>query len=67
MLFLGSKKYPKEDEYREFILRGGGSCNAYTSNHDTNYFFKIGNSKFEKALDYFSNCLIAPLFAESCV
>jgi len=67
MLFLGSKKYPNEDEYREYIRKGSGSCNAYTSDHDTNYHFNISNKMFEGALDYFSNCLTAPLFTESCV
>jgi insulysin len=67
MLFLGSKKYPNEDEYRNYIQSGGGSCNAYTSNHDTNYHFKISNEKFAGALNYMSECLTSPLFEESCV
>jgi secreted Zn-dependent insulinase-like peptidase len=31
MLFMGSKKYPKEDEYHKYIENLGGKCNAYTS------------------------------------
>lgn len=67
MVFLGSKKYPSEDEYREHIRSGGGQCNATTTNHDTVFVFTVSNEKFEKALDYFSNCIIEPLFTESCV
>lgn len=31
MLFLGTKKYPVEGEYKRFIRQHGGSSNAYTS------------------------------------
>jgi hypothetical protein len=30
MLFMGSAKYPNENDYDDFITRNGGSCNAYT-------------------------------------
>lgn len=30
MLFMGSEKYPKEDDYDAFLTRHGGSSNAYT-------------------------------------
>jgi len=32
MLFMGSKKYPKQDEYRKYIEGHSGKCNAWTSN-----------------------------------
>lgn len=54
MLFMGSKKYPRVNEYREFIKNNGGSCNASTSLTNTNYYFEIGNPSFEGALDRFS-------------
>ncbi|KAL7562589.1 hypothetical protein ACA910_015460 [Epithemia clementina (nom. ined.)] len=42
MLFLGTEKYPQEDEYETFLNQnGGGSSNAYTDMEDTNYFFSI--------------------------
>ena len=31
MLFLGTEKYPKENEYHEFLSNHGGGANAYTS------------------------------------
>ena len=42
MLFMGSEKYPDENEYDSFLAKNGGSSNAYTemvslstfSNHD---------------------------------
>lgn len=30
MLFMGSKKYPDENDYDDFITKHGGSSNAYT-------------------------------------
>ena len=30
MLFLGTKKFPKEDEYSAFLSTHGGASNAYT-------------------------------------
>lgn len=62
MLFLGTKKYPEADEYQAYISDNGGSHNAYTSSHETNYFFDIDNSQFEPALDRFSQFFVAPLF-----
>ena len=39
MLFMGSEKYPAENEYSEFITNNGGYSNAWTSLTDTNYHF----------------------------
>ncbi|MGH1439571.1 MAG: insulinase family protein [Cellvibrionaceae bacterium] len=64
MLFLGTKKYPEADEYQAYISDNGGSHNAYTSSHETNYFFDVDNSQFEPALDRFAQFFIAPLFDE---
>lgn len=64
MLFLGTKKYPEADEYQSFISDSGGSHNAYTSRHHTNYFFEVDVNKLEPALDRFSQFFIAPLFDE---
>ena len=41
MLFMGTKKYPKENYYQDFLNKNGGSYNAYTSEEFTNYFFDI--------------------------
>ena len=54
MLFMGTEKYPSENEYTEFIKNNGGSDNAYTSMTDTNYYFDISNEAFSEALDRFS-------------
>jgi hypothetical protein len=37
MSFLGTKKYPKEEEFSSFLAANGGSSNAYTDSEDTVY------------------------------
>ena len=54
MLFMGTEKYPLENEYSEFITNNGGDNNAWTSMIDTNYHFSISNEAFEGALDRFA-------------
>lgn len=51
MLFLGTEKYPSEDEYEAFLNQNGGSSNAYTDMEDTNYYFSVtpGNKKGDTA------------------
>jgi secreted Zn-dependent insulinase-like peptidase len=64
MLFLGTQKYPEADDYQGFISDHGGSHNAYTSSHNTNYYFDIDNNQLDAALDRFSQFFVAPLFDE---
>ena len=54
MLFLGSKKYPKENSYKEYLSRHGGSSNGATAMEYTSYFFSVNAAHFEGALDIFS-------------
>jgi insulysin len=54
MLFMGSAKYPDENEYNSYLSTNGGSSNAFTSLHNTNYHFSVSNSAFNKALDIFA-------------
>lgn len=67
MLFLGTRKYPKVDEYQEFLKNHGGASNAWTSFSHTNYHFSIGAEYLEPALDRFSQFFIAPTFDQTYV
>ena len=67
MLFLGTRKYPKADEYQEFLKNHGGFGNAWTSFSHTNYHFSIGTDYLEPALDRFSQFFIAPTFDQTYV
>ncbi|MGI9333438.1 MAG: insulinase family protein [Gammaproteobacteria bacterium] len=62
MLFLGTAKYPKAGEYKDFMTVNGGGDNAYTSYDHTNYFFYVDQKSLEPALDRFAQFFIAPLF-----
>jgi insulysin len=64
MLFMGTEKYPSENEYAEFIKNNGGSDNAWTSMTDTNYYFDSSNDAFPEALDRFSQFFKKPLLSE---
>lgn len=65
MLFMGTEKYPSENEYAEYISNNGGYNNAFTSLTDTNYHFEVSNEGFEEAVDRFSQFFLAPLMNES--
>ncbi|XP_078482329.1 insulin-degrading enzyme [Ciona intestinalis] len=66
MLFLGTEKYPDEDEYSKFLSQHAGNCNAYTSEDHTNYYFDVGHKHLKEILDRFSQFFICPLFDASC-
>lgn len=51
MLFLGSKKYPEENDYQKFVTEHAGHSNAYTTEHQTNFFFDISPDFLSPALD----------------
>ena len=61
MLFLGSKKFPKVDEFGDFVAGHGGSHNAFTSLKHTNYFFDVDANHLAGALDRFSSMISQPL------
>ncbi|XP_046548482.1 insulin-degrading enzyme-like [Haliotis rubra] len=65
MLFLGTEKYPDENEYSKFLSEHGGSSNAYTSTENTNYFFDITPGNLAGALDRFAQFFLCPLFTSS--
>lgn len=65
MLFMGTKKYPVEKEYHDFIDSHGGRANAYTSGDRTVYFYEIDNNHMTEAMDRFSSFFVEPLFQES--
>lgn len=66
LMFLGTKKYPRENEYKQFIMTNSGASNAFTSTQITNYHFQIKNSAFPEAVDRFAQFFIEPLFDPDC-
>lgn len=67
MLFFGSKAYPEENYYNEYITQHGGYNNAETSHEETTYYFDICSTYFEHALDIFSHFFIDPIFNEEMI
>jgi len=65
MLFLGTKKFPDESEYEEYLTSHGGYSNAYTAMEDTNVYFEVDSEHLEGALERFSSFFTCPLFTES--
>ncbi|PIA15917.1 a-pheromone processing metallopeptidase Ste23 [Coemansia reversa NRRL 1564] len=66
LLFMGTEKYPKENEYNEYLSAHGGYANAYTDLEDTCYYFELTYDALEGALDRFSQFFISPLFTADC-
>ncbi|KAG0266792.1 Insulinase (Peptidase M16) [Mortierella polycephala] len=66
LLFMGTEKYPKENEYSEFLANHSGSSNAFTGLDNTNYYFEVGHAHLEGALDRFAQFFISPAFSENC-
>ncbi|KXZ55212.1 hypothetical protein GPECTOR_3g355 [Gonium pectorale] len=64
MLFMGSAKYPAENDYDDFLTRNGGSANAFTDLELTNYHFEVAPAQLAGALDRFAQFFIAPRCAE---
>lgn len=67
VLFLGSEKYPNENEFRSFISESGGVTNAQTFADVTKFFFDVVPEKLSEALEKFSQMFIAPLFNENSI
>ncbi len=64
MLFLGNKKYPKTNEFSDFLSQHGGYTNAYTSSKNTNYHFSVHYDYLAESLDRLAEFFISPLFNE---
>lgn len=52
MLFLGTEKYPDENEYNNYLKTHGGSSNAGTSAENTNYYFNINSGHLEGEIHF---------------
>ncbi|KAK9368638.1 Metalloenzyme, LuxS/M16 peptidase-like protein [Lipomyces kononenkoae] len=66
LLFMGTEKYPKENEYSEYLTSHSGHSNAYTDTKETNYYFEVDHEYLEGALDRFAQFFISPLFLSDC-
>ncbi|SPP85819.1 nardilysin [Drosophila guanche] len=67
MIFMGSKKYPMENEFDAFITKSGGFSNAHTDNEETCFYFEVEEVHLDKAMDMFMNLIKAPLFLPDAI
>lgn len=44
LLFMGTEKYPGENDYNSYLTRYGGMSNAFTAGTSTNYYFELSAS-----------------------
>ncbi len=63
MLFLGSQRYPGEDDFGAFLQENRGSSNAYTTMEHTSYHFHVAVEGFEQALSIFAQFFATPLLS----
>eukprot|EP01062_Namystynia_karyoxenos_P046009 TRINITY_DN3432_c0_g2_i1.p1 TRINITY_DN3432_c0_g2~~TRINITY_DN3432_c0_g2_i1.p1 ORF type:complete len:1064 (+),score=297.61 TRINITY_DN3432_c0_g2_i1:119-3310(+) len=61
MIFMGSKKYPGENEAEAYLSEHGGSSNACTEAETTVYNFNVHKDHLHKALDMFAGYFVSPL------
>ncbi|XP_065364663.1 nardilysin-like [Calliphora vicina] len=64
MIFMGSKKYPKENSFDTHLTKYGGSNNACTDSEDTLYYFEVPEKHLDSSMDYFAAQLKEPLLIE---
>ncbi len=62
MLFMGTQKYPDENEFLSSVSDHGGMTNAMTSSDRTVYMFSSNADGFLPLLDRFAHFFIDPLF-----
>ncbi|XP_065204245.1 nardilysin-like [Planococcus citri] len=67
MLFMGSEKYPKENEFCDFLQKHGGSTNAWTADEYTTYYFSCNIRYLFETLDIFSQFFISPLMMRDSI
>jgi insulysin len=66
LLFMGTEKYPVENEYSQYLSEHSGHSNAYTAAEETNYYFEVAHEYLEGALDRFAQFFVSPLFSADC-
>ncbi|XP_059475438.1 nardilysin-like isoform X2 [Neocloeon triangulifer] len=67
MVFMGSEKYPEENNFDAFIKKQGGEDNASTDWETTTFYFVSQTQGFKDALDRFAQFFISPLLKKEAM
>ncbi|KAK9927493.1 hypothetical protein M0R45_024674 [Rubus argutus] len=59
MLFMGTTKFPDENEYDSYLSKHGGSSNACTRSEKTSYHFEVKPEFLKGALTRFSQFFVS--------
>ena len=65
LLFMGSEKYPEQNDYHSYIQINGGYDNAFTSDNMTCYYLVLETSFLKKGIEMLSWFFRSPLLNES--
>ena len=64
LLFMGSEKYPEQNDYHSYIQINGGYDNAFTSDNMTCYYLSLETSYLKKGIEMLSWFFKSPLLDE---
>ncbi|XP_023809824.1 nardilysin isoform X2 [Oryzias latipes] len=67
MVFMGSEKYPAENDFDAFLKKHGGSNNAATDCERTVFQFDVQRKYFRDALHRWAQFFICPLMLEDAM
>ncbi|CAH8534824.1 unnamed protein product [Schistosoma turkestanicum] len=67
MVFMGSVKYPTENDFDAYLSQRGGTNNAWTGNESTVFHFDVKRKHFANCLDKFANFFISPLLSKDSI
>ena len=67
MVFMGSKKFPGENEFESFIAKNGGYDNAHTDTETTVFWFESPRRHFHEGMDRFAQFFISPLMKKEAM
>lgn len=65
LLFMGSEKYPEQNDYHSYIQINGGQDNAFTADVMTCYYLALETSFLKKGIEMLSWFFRAPLLNEN--
>ncbi|XP_047363441.1 nardilysin-like [Vespa velutina] len=67
MVFMGSEKYPQENDFDAFITKRSGSDNASTECEQTTFYFEVQEKYLLASLDRFAQFFIKPLMKQGAI
>lgn len=67
MVFMGSKMFPKENYFYNYLANNNGSANAYTALTNTNFYFDVNKNALQHAMNVFSRFVIDALICDNAI